>query len=448
MNRKLMLLLLLNLIPFFASTQDIDTIQVKKGWNFGALPAVSYNTDLGFQYGALVNLFHYGDGSRYPVYDHSLYLEASRYTKGSGLLRFSYDSDRLFHGIKTTFDLSYLPEQAVSFFGFNGYDAVFNKSWEDDTDPAYKSRVFYRHKREMWRMVANLSGKLLTDKILWSAGLDVYSITTSSVDVDRLNRGKNEEDKLPDLADQPGLFEKYKQWGLFPANELKGGTFAALKAGLVYDSRDFEPNPMHGIWTDIILYATPKVLSNLDEGFVQLSVTHRQYFTVVKEKLSFVYRLSYQQKIGGHIPFYALPLMISTQLKSAYSEGLGGDGSLRGVMRNRVVGEGIVYGNAEFRWKFFKTRIWNQNIYCGLNAFVDAGQVVDKVPIDYSILSLDPIDHEEDYFANDAEKLHWSGGLGLKLVMNENFIISGEFGQALNEQDGENGIYIGLNYLF
>jgi hypothetical protein len=448
MNRKLQILLFITLLPFVAFSQAGDTLHIKKGWNFGALPAVSYNTDLGFQYGALVNLFHYGDGSRYPVYDHSLYLEASRYTKGSGLLRFSYDSDRLLHGIKTTFDLSYLPEQAVSFFGFNGYDAVFNKAWEDDTDPAYKSRVFYRHKREMWRLVTNLSGKLLTDKILWSAGLDLYSITTSSVDVDRLNRGKNEEDKLPTIAEQPGLYEKYSQWGLFPANELKGGTFTALKAGLVYDSRDFEPNPMHGIWTDIILSVAPKVLSNLNEGFVQLSITHRQYFTVVKEKLSFVYRLSYQQKIGGHIPFYALPFLITTQLKSAYSEGLGGDGSLRGVMRNRVVGEGIIYGNAEFRWKFYKTRIWNQNIYCGLNAFVDAGQVVDKVPIDYNILSLDPTSQADDYFAPDTEKLHWSGGIGLKLVMNENFIISGEFGQALNEQDGKNGIYIGLNYLF
>ena len=417
MNKKLQILIFAALLPILTVAQDNENVQVKKGWNFGALPAVSYNTDLGFQYGALANLFHYGDGSRYPVYDHSLYLEASRCTKGSGLLRFFYDSDRLIHDIKTSFDLSYMPEQAISFFGFNGYDAVYNKTWNDDTDPAYKSRVFYRHKREMWRMITNLSGKLLTENIRWSAGLDFYSIKPSSVDVDRLNRGKNEEDKLPALAEQPGLFEKYKQWGLFPANELKGGTFTALKAGLVYDSRDFEPNPMHGTWTDIILYAAPKVLSNLDEGFVQLSVTHRQYFTVVKEKLSFVYRLSYQQKIGGHIPFYALPLMITTQLKGAFSEGLGGDGSLRGVMRNRVVGEGIVYGNAEFRWKFFKTRIWNQNIYCGMNAFVDAGQVVDKVPVDTNILQIDGL-NLTDYFAPDTEKLHWSTGLGLKLVMN------------------------------
>ena len=31
--------------------------KVKTGFGFGALPAVSYDSDLGFQYGALVNLY-------------------------------------------------------------------------------------------------------------------------------------------------------------------------------------------------------------------------------------------------------------------------------------------------------------------------------------------------------------------------------------------------------
>src|SRR5690554_7529820 len=75
--------------------QDQVREDVKTGWNFGVLPAVSFDADLGFQYGGLVNLFQYGDGSRYPLYDHSLYFEISRYTKGTGLFRFYYDSDRL-----------------------------------------------------------------------------------------------------------------------------------------------------------------------------------------------------------------------------------------------------------------------------------------------------------------------------------------------------------------
>lgn len=82
----------------------------KTGWNFGALPSIAFDSDLGFEYGALVNLFQYGDGSRYPRYDHSLYFEVSRFTKGSGINRFYYDSDRLIKGLQTSVDLSYLSD--------------------------------------------------------------------------------------------------------------------------------------------------------------------------------------------------------------------------------------------------------------------------------------------------------------------------------------------------
>lgn len=106
--------------------ENEENKSVKTGWNFGLLPAVSYNSDLGFQYGGLINFFDYGDGSRYPNYNQSIYFEASRYTKGSGLLRFFYDSDQLIKNIRTTLDMSYMPEQAIDFLGFNGYDAVYN----------------------------------------------------------------------------------------------------------------------------------------------------------------------------------------------------------------------------------------------------------------------------------------------------------------------------------
>ena len=65
MKRSTLVFCLLLVIMSVFSQQKI-----KKGFGFGALPAVSYDSDLGFQYGALVNLYDYGDGSRYPKYDH------------------------------------------------------------------------------------------------------------------------------------------------------------------------------------------------------------------------------------------------------------------------------------------------------------------------------------------------------------------------------------------
>lgn len=111
--------------------------KIKKGWTFGVLPSVAFNTDIGFQYGILTNFYNYGDGSTYPKYLQSIFLEFARTTKGSGINRFYFDSDQIIPNIRLTADVSYLTEKAMQFFGFNGYDAVYNSTWEDDTDPEY-----------------------------------------------------------------------------------------------------------------------------------------------------------------------------------------------------------------------------------------------------------------------------------------------------------------------
>src|SRR5665647_528952 len=104
--KRLPLLTLLLFISFSFYAEET----IKKGYNLGVLPAVSYNTDEGLQYGAILNLFNYGDGSKYPAYDHSAYLEISRYTKGSSIYRFYYDSNKLLPGIRSFIDLSYISE--------------------------------------------------------------------------------------------------------------------------------------------------------------------------------------------------------------------------------------------------------------------------------------------------------------------------------------------------
>lgn len=96
--RKVFLLIILFTSPLILAAQSAEEKRkevVKTGWNYGFLPAISFDSDLGFQYGGLVNLFDYGDGTRFPDYQHSMYIEVSRYTKGSGIYRFNYDSESL-----------------------------------------------------------------------------------------------------------------------------------------------------------------------------------------------------------------------------------------------------------------------------------------------------------------------------------------------------------------
>ncbi|MBO5960976.1 MAG: hypothetical protein J6P99_03985, partial [Paludibacteraceae bacterium] len=86
--------------------QAVDSLgrKIKTGWNFGALPSVAFDADLGFQGGALANVYYYGDGSQYPEYIHSLYVEAAYTTKRYGIFRANYDSKYLIPNHRLTLD--------------------------------------------------------------------------------------------------------------------------------------------------------------------------------------------------------------------------------------------------------------------------------------------------------------------------------------------------------
>ena len=131
----------------------------------------------------------------------------------------------------------------------------------------------------------------------------------------------------------------------------------------------------------------------------------------------------------------------------ATSEGLGGAKSLRGVRRNRVVGDGFFYGNIEARWKVVRFKFINNNFYLGLNGFMDFGQVTKKVDVNYPATTSSD-DSLDDYLTPGIEKMHLSYGAGMRIVMNTNFILAIDYGFVADKRDGDSGLYIGLNYLF
>ncbi|MBR5273665.1 MAG: hypothetical protein IKU33_00305, partial [Bacteroidales bacterium] len=65
---------------------------IKTGLNFGPLPVVAFDADRGFQYGALLNIYNFGDGSTYPNPKSWWYIEASAYTGGTWNLYLNYDN--------------------------------------------------------------------------------------------------------------------------------------------------------------------------------------------------------------------------------------------------------------------------------------------------------------------------------------------------------------------
>ena len=63
---------------------------IKTGLNFGPLPVVAFDADRGFQFGALLNLYNFGNGDTYPNPKSTWYFEASAYTKESSINSYKF----------------------------------------------------------------------------------------------------------------------------------------------------------------------------------------------------------------------------------------------------------------------------------------------------------------------------------------------------------------------
>ena len=219
----------------------------------------------------------------------------------------------------------------------------------------------------------------------------------------------------------------------------------------MWDSRDNRPNPMKGLWTEIGIEVAPKFMGN-DWGFSKFYITHRQYFTLIENDLSFVYRLGYQATLSGEVPFFYQSQVITSRLTGYSSEGLGGSSTLRGVLSNRVVGDAFILGNVELRWKPVYFTFLKQDCYLGLDLFYDFGRVTKNIKLPDNLETAFGETYPEetfaDYFKPGEEKFHQSAGVSIMLAMNQNFVIAVDIGKAFNEQDGNIGFSIGLNYLF
>jgi len=450
MKKVLLLVWVLSISLISVAQSDSTTTEkkVKKGLSVGPLPVVAFDSDLGFQYGALVNLYFYGDGSTYPQYKHLIFAEAAYSTKGSGIFRLFYDSDQILKNkdkyLRLSLDLSYLMESGLGFYGFNGFETNYNTAFETTDDKDYITRMYYRHKRTLFRAQADVQGRIIGKKLRWVFGLANMNFHVDPVDIDRLNEGKK-DDLLPDTI---SLYEDYVNYGMIGKEEADGGMLNMIKGGIVWDTRDLEANPNKGLWDEIVLYTFPGFLGNTENTFTGITLIHRQYITLVKRRLTFAYRIGYKGVIGGKMPFYFDPYMVTSYSLTANREGLGGASTFRGMLRNRVVGDGFGWGNFCLRYKFWYFNFLGNPSYLALNGFVDMGQVFQPRAIDATIKNKMESDYPGRYFNKSADQMHYSVGGGIHFAMNENFVVRVNYGKVLDAQDGNSSIYITTNWVF
>ena len=492
MKKYILLILTVVLtLPILAAkkekVQQVDSLgrKIKTGWNFGVLPSVAFDADLGFQGGALTNIYYYGDGSQYPEYIHSLYAEAAYTTKNYGIFRVNYDSKYLIPKHRLTLDATYQPDAMCDFYGFNGYQSVYNQDfhkWKKDPNKMnvadYQSRAFYKYKRDLFRFAADIEGTIWKN-IKWNAGLGVLGYMIDECDIDMLNGkhkyelgddGKPTDSKALNPAIE-GMYEKYINWGLIDKAEAKGGWHPYVRLGLTYDSRDQRTCPTKGIYADAFFTYTAafdaKYGQQAAAGYnhLQFNFNFRHYVPIYRDRVTFAYRIGTQNNIAGKSPFYMNTYLNTLFIQRVMYEGLGGANSLRGIMRNRILANGFAYANVEFRCKVVTFDIGRQHFYIGLAPFFDLGIITQPYELDEeSINKAYAADTDalklplDNYFAMKDGKLdqskvympHMAAGLGLKAAMNENFVLSVDWAMAFDKQDNAKwaNFYIKMGYLF
>ena len=441
MKRSLLCLLIGAATLGLSAQENAKNEIIKQGWNFGPLPVVGWDSDLGFQYGACVDIFNYGDGTNYPSYNYKVNLEASTYTGGSSLLRCYGDFKTLIPDGKLFFDCTYFNAKKFDFYGFNGYASpYFGPSFGHNEG---EKSEFYWMRRNQFRLVTSVQRRI-TGNLHWAAGFGYYNIVTGNVNLEGYN-GENT------------LYQLYRDAKLIRDNEAHGGNVLQLKAGLVYDTRDHDSDPTRGVNIEATLVGAPDIIDR--KGYSNLGFTFvgSQYVPVWKDKLTFAYRLGIQTKLAGEIPYYFINNLNTLFFRKVYTEGLGGNASVRGINRNGVIGNGMAWLNTEFRWRIVNFRFINQNFHIALNPFFDMGQVIQPYRMEEQKLAYDKYlaEHptatfeKNPFYSGNEETLHATAGCGLKIVMNRNFVISVEMARALDSRDGQKlWNNIGFNYLF
>lgn len=444
---------------------------IKKGYNFGPLPAVAYDADKGFQLGALLNIYDFGDGSTYPNTRQQWYLEASFFTKGSQLFVVSYDNRFLIPGVRWSTALTLTNEKAMDFYGFNGYMSYYDADKvaagkDKNNHDAYIYTPKYRVNRLSLLFKSDFVGNIWDNKLFWEAGYHFSYFkqgykNQQALNYDKINKNKDDYKMYPSDPSDPNydmpLFDQYRRWGIISDDEAWGGINSAVRFGLMFDTRDKEGAPSRGIWAEAHVTLAPKWLGTTNPHY-RYSATFRHYVPIVKNDiLTFAYRLNYEGTFGNKAPYYVLPF-ITTMGQTYDRDGMGGYRTIRGMMRNRVQGLDMFSYNVEFRWRFVSFTLWKQNIAFGLTLFSDGTMVTKEYDMSFRGEEQYRAEYDE-YMAKGAgsDRPHITVGAGLRFIMNQNFIVAFEYGLPISKfssnpviknQDGPGAFYINTGFLF
>jgi outer membrane protein assembly factor BamA len=202
-----------------------------------------------------------------------------------------------------------------------------------------------------------------------------------------------------------------------------GGVTNALKFGLAYDTRDFEPDPNSGVFVELTGELSGKyTLSDYD--WARLTFSPRAYYSPFPKLTDLVVAGRFVGSVqSAGTPFYE---MNELSFADYNRQGLGGLRTIRGFNQDRFVGRVVALANLELRWTFYEFNVKKQHFGLMLAPFFDVGRVFDSVS-----------DLELKRFRNGQ-------GAGFRIAWNQATIIVIDYGVS---REGST-LYVNFNHPF
>ncbi len=216
-------------------------------------------------------------------------------------------------------------------------------------------------------------------------------------------------------------------WKRHNIGGYKGGREGILAFALMYDTRDFEPDPTNGIFLEYSHeHSRPWMFSefSFDKNFLHVAYFKRLFPENIK-RMVFAFHGGIGYIWGSNIPFYEA-MDLSSLAEAGGIEVLGGAKSLRGFREYRFVGPLTSVVNLELRTRVAETSLFSQFFSLDVLPFFDLGRVWNTI--------------SEFSFKNYRH----SSGIGCRLAWNQSTILRADF--AVSSESKQ--FFFGFSHVF
>ncbi len=194
---------------------------------------------------------------------------------------------------------------------------------------------------------------------------------------------------------------------------LKGGWVSIVQTALIYDTRDFEPDPTKGAYFEIANEYSSKYVGSqfdFDKLFIQGQYYHKLPFG---KRTVLAGRFGVGHIFGNNAPFFEFQDQWSLD---GSINALGGRQSLRGFRANRFLSRSLAFANVELRYRIAETKLGGQRFAFGIAPFFDAGTV------------------RNDWRDLSFKNIKTSYGGGLRIAWNQSTILSFDYGMSKEDR--------------